>query len=94
MAALCQGLFHEAEWFVTAEGEIAGNQYGHVLKPRGTVTIKGVGETYSGIYYVTHVTHTFTSSGYTQSFRAKRNALMPTGTENFAASSARLGGLL
>jgi hypothetical protein len=52
MAALCQGLFHEVEWFVTAEGEIAGNQYGHVLKPRGTVTIKGVGETYSGIYYV------------------------------------------
>jgi phage protein D len=93
MAALCQGLFHEAEWFVTAEGEIAGNQYGHVLKPRGTVTIKGVGETYSGIYYVTHVTHTFTSSGYTQSFRAKRNALMPTGKENFAASSARLDGL-
>jgi phage protein D len=94
MAALCQGLLHEAEWFVTAEGEIAGNQYGHVLKPHGTVTIKGVGETYSGIYYVTHVTHTFTSSGYTQSFRAKRNALMPTGTENFAASSARLGSLL
>ena len=94
MAALCQGLFHEAEWFVTAEGEIAGNQYGHVLKPRGTVTIKGVGETYSGIYYVTHVTHTFTSSGYTQSFRAKRNALMPTGKENFAASSSRLNGLV
>jgi phage protein D len=94
MVALCQGLFHEAEWFVTAEGEIAGNQYGHVLKPRGTVTIKGVGETYSGIYYVTHVTHTFTSSGYTQSFRAKRNALMPTGKENFAASSARLNGLV
>jgi phage protein D len=94
MAALCQGLFHEVEWFVTAEGEIAGNQYGHVLKPRGTVTIKGVGETYSGIYYVTHVTHRFTSNGYTQSFRAKRNALMPTGTEDFTASSARLGGLL
>jgi phage protein D len=94
MAALCQGLFHEAEWFVTAEGEIAGNQYGHVLKPRGTVTIKGVGETYSGMYYVTHVTHTFTNSGYTQFFRAKRNALMPTGRENFAASSARLGGVL
>jgi phage protein D len=94
MAALCQGLFHEAEWFVTAEGEIAGNQYGHVLKPRGTVTIKGVGETYSGLYYVTHVTHTFTSSGYTQFFRAKRNALMPTGRENFAVPSARPGGLL
>jgi phage protein D len=89
MDALCQALFHEAEWFVTAEGEIAGNQYGHVLKPRGTVTIKGVGETYSGLYYVTHVTHTFTSSGYTQFFRAKRNALMPLRTPGRLALGER-----
>jgi phage protein D len=87
MAALCQGLFHEGEWFVTGEGEIAANQYGHVLKPRGTVTIKGVGETYSGVYYVSHVTHSFTSDGYAQSFRVKRNAIMPTGSEDFSASS-------
>lgn len=90
MAALCQGLVDEGAWFVTVEGEIAGNQYGHILRPRGTVTIKGVGATYSGVYYVTHVTHTWTPSGYTQFFRAKRNALMPTGTENFATSSALL----
>ncbi len=94
MAALCQGLVDEGAWFVTAEGEIAGNQYGHILRPRGTVTIKGVGATYSGVYYVTHVTHTWTPSGYTQFFRAKRNALMPTGTEDFATSSARLDGVL
>lgn len=94
MAALCQGLVDEGAWFVTAEGEIAGNQYGHVLKPRGTVTIKGVGETYSGVYYVTHVNHTLTPHGYTQFFRAKRNALMPTGTEDFAVSSARFGSVL
>ena len=93
MTALCQGLLHEAEWFVMAEGEVAGNQYAHVLKPHGTVTIKGVGETYSGVYYVTQVTHTFTPHGYTQFFRAKRNALMPTGTEDFAVSSERLGSL-
>jgi hypothetical protein len=90
MAALCQGLVDEGAWFVTVEGEIAGNQYGHILRPRGTVTIKGVGATYSGVYYVTHVTHTWTPGGYTQFFRAKRNALMPTGTENFATSSALL----
>lgn len=94
MAALCQGLYHEGEWFVTGEGEIAANQYGHVLKPRGTVTIKGVGETYSGVYYVTHVTHSFTPDGYTQSFRVKRNAIMPTGAEEFSASPGLLGGLL
>jgi phage protein D len=72
MTSLCQGLFHEAEWFVTGEGEISANQYGHVLKPRQTVTIKGVGETYSGVYYVSHVTHTFTPDGYRQTFRVKR----------------------
>jgi hypothetical protein len=87
MAALCQSLFQEGEWLVTGEGEIAGNQYGHVLKPRGTVTIKGVGETHSGVYYVSHVTHTFTPAGYTQHFRVKRNAIMPTGSEDFSSSS-------
>lgn len=91
MTALCQGLFHEGEWFVTGEGEITGNQYGHVLKPRGTVTIKGVGETYSGVYYVSHVTHSFTSEGYMQSFQVKRNAIMPTGSEDFSSSSGLLG---
>jgi phage protein D len=91
MDALCRGLRHESEWFVTAEGEIAGHHYGHVLKPAQPVTIKGVGESYSGVYYVTHVTHTLTSTGYTQSFRAKRNALAPKGTEDFAASRNAIG---
>jgi phage protein D len=94
MMALCQGLYHQAAWFVTGEGEITGNDYGHVLKPRGTVTIKGVGETHSGVYYVTHVTHAFTPEGYTQFFRVKRNALMSTGAEDFSASSGLLSGLL
>jgi phage protein D len=83
MDALCQELFDQAEWFVAAEGEIDARRYNHVLKPHGTVTIKGVGATYSGVYYVTHVTHTFTPKGYTQFFRAKRNALRSTGLENF-----------
>jgi phage protein D len=83
MTALCQGLYHQGAWFVTGEGEIAANDYGHVLRARRTVTIKGVGETYSGVYYVTHVTHTFTPEGYTQLFRVKRNGLLPTGAEQF-----------
>jgi phage protein D len=95
MTALCQGLFDRGEWFVTGEGEVAANEYGNILKPRGTVTIKGVGETHSGVYYVTHVTHRFTASGYTQVFRVKRNALMPTGAENFSADGGgALGAVL
>lgn len=85
MHALAQGLFHEAAWFVTGAGTVDGNAYGHVLRARGTVIIKGVGERYSGIYYVAHVTHTFTPEGYTQTFVVKRNGLLPTGAEDFSA---------
>lgn len=87
MAALCRGLLHQGEWFVTGEGEVAANQYGSVLKPRRTVTIKGIGETYSGLYYVTHVRHFFTQEGYTQFFRVRRNAILPMGSEDFSASA-------
>jgi hypothetical protein len=91
MATLCQELFHQSEWFVTAEGEIDGKRYNHVLRPHRTVTIKGVGAAYSGVYYVTHVTHTFTPKGYAQHFRAKRNALRPTGLEEFEGTAAAVG---
>ena len=94
MTALCQGLFHQAEWFVTAEGEVTSDLYGHVLQPRRTVTIKGISETHSGVYYVAHVTHSFTAAGYTQFFRVKRNAVRPTGSEDFSASSGAIGGLV
>ncbi|MCP4707749.1 MAG: phage late control D family protein [Planctomycetes bacterium] len=90
MAALCQGLFHQAEWFIIGQGEINGNRYGHVLKPRGTVTIKGVGETYSGVYYVNHVTHMFSPDGYSQRFKVKRNGIMLTGSEDFSGNGGGL----
>jgi hypothetical protein len=90
MTALCQGLFHHVEWFVTGEGEVNANKYGQVLQPRRTVTIKGVGEMHSGVYYVSHVTHSFIGDGYTQSFKVKRNALMPTGSEDFSGNVGEL----
>ncbi len=90
MGALCAGLYHHAEWFVTGEGEIAANMYGHVLMPRRTVTIRGVGETYSGVYYVSHVTHSFNPDGYIQYFKVKRNALMTSGSEDFSTPSGGL----
>jgi phage protein D len=94
MTALAQGLYDEGEWFVTGEGEVAANQYSSVLKPRASVTIKGVGETHSGIYYVTHVNHIFNADGYTQRFHVKRNGLMPTGAENYFANGGGLFGSL
>lgn len=90
MSQLCQGLLHGSEWFVEAEGEVLANRYGHVLRPRRTVTVKGVGESHSGVYYVRRVSHVFTADGYVQRFQAVRNGLMPTGAEEFSAE----GGLL
>ncbi len=87
MSILCRGLFHQADYFVTGEGEILGNHYRHILKPRRTVTIKGVGEPYNGVYYVTHVTHSFSPGSYIQNFKVKRNGIMPTGSEDFSSSS-------
>jgi len=90
MTALCRELYHQGEWFVAGEGEIEANQYGHVLKSRKTVTIRGIGETYSGVYFVSHVTHIFTDDGYRQTFKVKRNALLPSGSEDFSSSAAGL----
>jgi phage protein D len=76
--------------FVTAEGEIDGRVYRAVLRARRLVTIKGIGETYSGLYYVTRVRHSFTVDGYTQQFEAYRNGLGLTGEERFAAAALPL----
>ena len=94
MDALCQQLFDDGATFVSGEGEVDSSVYQHVLKPRAVVTIKGVGETYSGEYYVSFVRHTVSRSGYSQSLRVSRDALMPTGSEEFEAGGGLLGGLL
>lgn len=83
MDALCAGLSERGAWFVTGEGELDSHRYGAVLKPRRTVVVKGIGETHSGTYVVSRVRHSFTPGGYTQVFGVKRDALRPTGTEDF-----------
>jgi len=87
MALFSKAIHHQAQWFVTGQGEVRGNLYGHVLKSRQTVPIKGIGDTFSGLYYITHVTHRFNDEGYSQHFTVKRNALQPTGSEDFSADS-------
>ncbi len=88
MEALCRGLVREGSWFVSGEGEIDAGAYGHVLRPRALVTIKGVGETHSGVYYVSFARHSFTCDSYTQYFRVQRDGLLPTGSETFASGDS------
>lgn len=84
MTALCQGLFDEGAWLVSGEGRVDARAYGHVLRPRALVTLRGIGETYSGEWYVGWVRHSLGGDAYVQHFRARRDALLPTGRENFS----------
>jgi len=52
-----------------------------------------VGEVFSGTYYITNVKHSFKPDNYSQYFKARRNALAPSGAEDFGGDSL-LGGLL
>jgi phage protein D len=83
MQNLCRALFDEAEWFAQATGEIDSAMYGSILETMQPVPVKGAGEMFSGVYYVTSVKHMFGLKGYTQQFTARRNALAP-GASDFA----------
>jgi phage protein D len=65
---------NENAWKVKADGELDGSLYGHVLLTHKLVGVYGVGETYSGLYYVDTVLHTFGQNGYRQAFKLLRNA--------------------
>lgn len=65
---------------VNGNGEIDSVRYGHVLRARKLVGIRGAGLTYDGNYYVKSVTHTLTPGDYKQSFSVSREgtgALLP-----------------
>ncbi|MCE9672842.1 hypothetical protein LY474_34055 [Myxococcus stipitatus] len=85
MRARLRGAYGPASQFVRVEGMLEGGIYRAVLRSGRLVTLKGVGERYSGLYYVTRVRHDFTLDGYTQHFEARRNGLGLTGGERFQA---------
>jgi endonuclease III-like uncharacterized protein len=93
MKNLAQAVFDEAEWLIQVEGEIDTATYGSVLQTKQLVPIKGVGELFSGLYYVTNVKHTFTMDSYTQRFTARRNAMNATDSD-FGGGASLLGALL
>ncbi len=86
MRGRLRNAYQPATEFVRVEGEVDSRPYGHVLRAKKLVTIKGAGERFSGLYYVTRVRHTFTVEGYAQHFEAYRNGLGLTGDEEFGAS--------
>ncbi|RZI53870.1 MAG: phage late control D family protein [Pseudonocardia sp.] len=92
MDALCRGIEQRREWFVTGKGDITANVADRILIPRELVTIAGIGETYSGTYYVIRVVHVFTPDGYTQRFTVRRNALAVGASDDFSVHDGALSG--
>lgn len=65
---------------VTATGEVDAVRYGRALRSRRLVGVRGVGQSYDGMYYVQEVTHRIKRGEYKQSFslrREGRGALAP-----------------
>ncbi len=56
---------------LTASGTLIGDP---AVRAGATISIKGVGDRYQGLYYITSATHHFGSDGYTTSFEARRNS--------------------
>ncbi|HHI92411.1 MAG TPA: hypothetical protein ENK04_02685 [Gammaproteobacteria bacterium] len=88
--ARAQAKANEMAWKIEAEGELDGALYGHVLLTHGPVGVYGVGDTYSGLYYVDQVTHIFAAGGYRQAFKLLRNA---TGQDSEPESDDALAGV-
>lgn len=91
MQNLGNALLDEAGWFVEGRGELDTAVYGAILQARKLVPVKGVGEAFSGLYYVTNVRHVFGRGRYVQHFTGRRNALAPTGPADFAGAGSAFG---
>lgn len=58
--------------FIEADGECVGDV---LVRAGKTIEILGVGEAFSGIYYITSASHTFGEDGYITTFKVRRNAI-------------------
>lgn len=79
-----QAVVDRSSWSIVAEGELDTVAYAKVLRAKQPVMVRGVGQQFSGRYYVERVLHTITGDGtWTQKFSLRRNATGLTRRENF-----------
>jgi len=79
-----QSVVDRSSWSIVAEGEVNTVAYGGALKAKQPVMVRGVGQQFSGRYYVERVLHQIGGDGtYIQKFTLRRNATGLTGQENF-----------
>jgi hypothetical protein len=80
LAAAMTGLAYAGQHTdsVFGSGTLDVARYGHVLQARRLVGVRGVGEAFDGLHYVTSVSSSLKRGEFTQSFSLARNALLST----------------
>ncbi|MET8336026.1 hypothetical protein ABZV14_27875 [Streptosporangium canum] len=78
--ALLRGISYAANHSDSSfgQGTLDVVRYGRVLRSRSLVGVRGAGEAFDGLYYVSSVTHSIKRGGYKQSFTLARNGLLST----------------
>ncbi len=84
-----QSVVDRSSYSISADGTLDTVAYANVLRAKQPVMIRGVGQQFSGRYYVERVLHTIAGDGtWTQQFTARRNATGLTRRENFRSDDA------
>jgi hypothetical protein len=78
MQAISKGLAEagKSQDAVTGTGTLDVLRYGHMLKARKLVGVRGAGIAYDGLYYVSSVTSTLKRGEFKQQFNLTRNGLV------------------
>ena len=61
---------------ITVSGSLDVLRYGHVLRSKALVGVRGAGIAYDGLYYVDSVTHNIKRGEFKQSFQLSRDGLI------------------
>jgi hypothetical protein len=70
------GALSEAEWFVNASATVTRHSLGgRIVQTHKLLSVVGLGALYSGLYFVTGVTHTIDTKGHSMDVSLARNAL-------------------
>jgi len=80
LAAAMEGIAYASQHSdsVFGTGTLDVVRYGHVLRSRALVGVRGAGDAFDGLHYVTSVTSNLKRGEFTQSFSLARNALLST----------------
>ena len=70
------GLLRQGADPVTGSGSLNVMRYGHILRARMLVGVRGAGNAYDGMYYVESVTHNLKRGEYKQNFTLARDGVI------------------